>query len=320
MKILFGVPQGSILGAPLLNIFSNDIFLLLLLDVANYADDNSPFTFAETVPAVISQLELECATLIQWVRINGLKANPDKFHMILSDSNTEHDMIVDNHIVKNSLTEKMLGIKIDNRLSFDPHVSNLCSKVSQKLHALSRVSQFMPLQRRKEVMNAFILSQFGYCPLVWMLHGRKLNHRINCLHERALRIVYKDGSSTFEELLQKNGSFKIHERNIQSLAIELYKVWHKLSPKIMDLVFPIQMSNKYSRQSNFATRNVKSVNFGTNTLAYLAPVIWNLVPDEWKKFSLSKFVSKVRKWKPPCPCKLCKYYIQGVGYVEGISS
>ena len=75
----------------------------------------------------------------------------------------------------------------------------------------------MPLERRKEWMNAFILSQFSHCPLVWMLHSRKSNQRINRLHERALHIVYRDDVSTFDKLLENNGSFKIHERNIQTL-------------------------------------------------------------------------------------------------------
>ena len=128
---------------------------------------------------------------------------------------------------------------IRSKLTFDPHVSDICTKVSQKLHALSRVGHLMSFKRRREIMHAFILSQFGYCPLVWMFHSRKLNNRINTLHERALRIVYQDRISSFDELLSKDGSFTIHERNIQTLAIELYKVWHGLSPKIMELVFPL---------------------------------------------------------------------------------
>ena len=68
-------------------------------------------------------------------------------------------------------------------------------------------------------MKTFILSHFGYCPLVWMMHNRRLNNRINRIHERALRLVYKDDSSSFEELLKIDNSFTIHERNIQSLAI-----------------------------------------------------------------------------------------------------
>ena len=73
-------------------------------------------------------------------------------------------------------------------------------------------------------MKSIIEAQFGYCPLVWMFHGRVLNRKINHLHERSLRIVYKDSISSFHELLQKDHSFTIHLRNIQSLPIELYKI------------------------------------------------------------------------------------------------
>ena len=71
-------------------------------------------------------------------------------------------------------------------------------------------------------MKAFINSQFAYCTLVWMFHSRKLNNRIHKIHERALCIVYKDDRSSFGLLLQKDGPFTIHERNIQTMAIELY--------------------------------------------------------------------------------------------------
>ena len=91
----------------------------------------------------------------------------------------------------------------------------------------------MNLKQSKILMKTFILSHFGYCPLVWMLHSRKLNNRINRIHERALRLVYKDNVSSFDELLKMDNSFTIHERNIQSLAIELYKVVNRLSPKII---------------------------------------------------------------------------------------
>ena len=73
-------------------------------------------------------------------------------------------------------------------------------------------------------MNAFTLSQFSYFPLVWMFHSRKLNHRIYEIHERALRSVCNDHQCTFEELLEKDNSFTIHERNLQELAIEMFKV------------------------------------------------------------------------------------------------
>ena len=70
-------------------------------------------------------------------------------------------------------------------------------------------------------MNAFITSQFGYCPLIWMCHSRKIHRQIDKIQERALRIVYMDNVSSFDELLVKSKSVSIHTRNLQHLAIEI---------------------------------------------------------------------------------------------------
>ena len=207
-------------------------------------------------------------------------------------------------------------MKIDNRFTFNEHVKKICTNASQKLHALSRIGNFMSLSQRKIVMKTFILSHFGYCPLVWMLHSRKLNHRINRLHERALRTVYKDEISSFEELLVLDESFTIHERNIQTLAIELYKVFYGLSSKIMNLVFPLNTQKRYPSENDFITANVKSVWQGTESLGHLGPKIWSLIPEHMKQFSLSKFTHKIRKWKPDkCPCWICKVYVHQIGFV-----
>ena len=88
------------------------------------------------------------------------------------------------------------------------------------------------------LMKSFVESQFRYGPLVWMFHSRALNNRINKLHERGLRLVYKDLHFTFKELLRKDGSFTIHHRNLQKLATEMYKIHNNLSPSIMKTIFP----------------------------------------------------------------------------------
>ena len=99
-------------------------------------------------------------------------------------------------------------VKIDNILDFNDHVSMIYKKASHKLHALARISPFMNKNKLGVLMKAFIESQFGYCPLIWMFHSRKLNNKINRLHQRALRLVYKNSTLSFNE----------HQRNLQQLA------------------------------------------------------------------------------------------------------
>ena len=86
-------------------------------------------------------------------------------------------------------------------------------------------------------MKAFIMSQFSYCPLVWMCHSRTLNNKINKIHERTLQLVYDDRQSTFEELLNIDKSVTIHHRNVQVLVTELYEVHHGLAPERMNNIF-----------------------------------------------------------------------------------
>ena len=109
----------------------------------------------------------------------------------------------------------------------------------------------MLIQEPKEILldlndtflSRFFISQFSYAAVVWMFRNRKLNSHINRIRKRVLRIVYQDHNSTFEELLAKDGSFKIHDRNLQRLLIETFKVKMKLAPEIINEVFDITESH-----------------------------------------------------------------------------
>ena len=98
----------------------------------------------------------------------------------------------------------------------------------------------MSLDKRKMLLRAFIESQFSYCPLIWMFHSRTLNNKINRLHVKALRIVYRDDESKSDELLETDGSFSIHHRIIQTLAIEIFKFLNGLSPPKLNQVFQVK--------------------------------------------------------------------------------
>ena len=105
-------------------------------------------------------------------------------------------------------------MKIGTKLSFENHVSYLCKKASQKLHALARIANYMDVSKRKCLMKVFVTSQLNYCPLIWIFHSRELNNRINRIHEQALKLVYQDNSLSFAEVLEKDNSVTIHQRNL----------------------------------------------------------------------------------------------------------
>ena len=126
-------------------------------------------------------------------------------------------------------------------------------------------------------MKSFIESQFNYCPLVWMFHNRTLN-KINRLHERALRIVYKDESQrdlSFKGLLNKDDTVSIHNRNLQKQAIVMYQVKNNLSPLPMKELFMDQI-NRYNLRQNrcWQIPNVKTEAYGLETVRYRRPKTW----------------------------------------------
>ena len=109
---------------------------------------------------------------------------------ILFPGNDSISTNINNHTIISENENELLGIISDSKLSFEDRINNLCKNTSQKLNALARIAPYMRLEKRKTVMKAYIASQFGYCPLVWMFHSRSLNNKINSLHERALKITY----------------------------------------------------------------------------------------------------------------------------------
>ena len=107
-----------------------------------------------------------------------------------------------------------------------------------------------------------------------MFDSRTLNNKINSKHKRALRISYKDYVSTYKHLLEKDNSVSIHQRNLQMLAAEMFKVFKKMPPKILNDIFIQKTANYDLRNNSFLhTRKVTSVYHGTDSLSFLGPKI-----------------------------------------------
>ena len=140
-----------------------------------------------------------------------------------------------------------------------------------------------------------------------MIHNRGSNNKINHIHNRALHIVYDD-------LLNKDKSVAIHQRNLQQLAIEIFKVKIGIAPMIMNEISTFVKDNAYNLRSDMhlSRVNVHSTQYGTESIGNLGAKIWNLVPVHMKDLkALSTFKKRITK---DCPCRLCKVYAAQVGF------
>ena len=190
---------------------------------------------------------------------------------MLVSSSENASIRVDKYDVKKSECKKQLGAKFDTKLIFENRITDICSKASRKIYALVREAPYLDISKRWILMNAFV----NYFPLVWMCHNRTANRKINRLYESCLRTIYNDKQKPFEELLEKDGSVTIYDRNIQYLAVEMYKVSNGLSSAIISDIFKHKNSHPHNlrHDSQFSTHLVKTVFHGTERISYLGPTI-----------------------------------------------
>ena len=127
--------------------------------IANYADDNTPYSTGNGTHNIIPDLEQASEILSKWFIDNYLKDNPDKCHVLLSET-SKTQLIVENVPIASSSCEKLLGIKIDQKLSFEPHADSLCKKASQKLNALARMTSSLKFKQK------IIIKHIYYSPIL----------------------------------------------------------------------------------------------------------------------------------------------------------
>ena len=152
-----------------------------------------------------------------------------------------------------------------------------------------------------------------------MFTSRYLTNSLKSIYERALRLIYNNYGLPFDRILEDNKQKSIHQKNTESLAIEIYKFQGGLTPPIMRDLF-------ITRENNYNLRNCqelefplrRTVKFGTESISYRGPQIWNLIPERLRTLeTLNKFKKEIKSWKcDACPCRMCKTYIQRVGFIN----
>ena len=145
-------------------------------------------------------------------------------------------------------------------MNFHTHIKNICRKAGQKLSALLRISPYLDQRKKVLLYKSMIKSQIIYCPLVWMFCSRQSNNLINKVHERSLRLTYRDETKDFQQILTEQNEITIRRRNLQVLMTEVYKIVNSIAPPIMNSLFQFRFNTNNIR--NFQeiyteNRNVK---------------------------------------------------------------
>ena len=175
----------------------------------------------------------------------------------------------------------LLGVDIDNRLSFHGHINNLCRKAASQINALKRLSSFMGMMEKTILMKSFILSKFNYCPLVWHFCSKRDTDKMEKIQKRALRMVLDDYESDYETLLQKAKMQTLHLGRTKTLATEIYKTLHSLNPSYISEIFKENSTGRRRLPSKYklTVQRYNTVTFGRNSLRILGPKFGIIYPE-----------------------------------------
>ena len=170
-------------------------------------------------------LESDATSTLSWFEKNHMRANPDKFQaIILGMKNPETlNFQLGNITLKHEDKVKLLGIDLDPKLNFNCHIHEIGQKTARQINALKRLSKFLTFENRMAIFRSFIRSNVNYCSLDWHACGVQNTRKLEKLQERALRFVYLDKVSSYDDLLTKANLTTLHLGRLKMLATEVYR-------------------------------------------------------------------------------------------------
>ncbi|KAL9950755.1 hypothetical protein ACROYT_G043312, partial [Oculina patagonica] len=238
------------------------------------------------------------ANTLHWFQQNGMKANPEKYQALVL-GNSDYDMnikCVDKRIPI-SKEIKLLGVTLDNRLKFDAHIADICRKVGGHVNALNRLKNILPCKTKEALYRAFIFPYFTYCSQVWHHCGTRNAIKLEKVNERALRLIYKDNSTSYQTLLEWIGlNNTLETRRIQDMLITINSCFQGRAPVKIGRLINVRRSSYNLRGANVLTLpKANSTKYGLKRFSYYAAKQWNGLPENIRCLAGTKdFIRNIR--------------------------
>ena len=304
-RMVLGCPQGSSFGPLLWSLFQNNMsFHINNANLSMYADDHQMYVMGKKHDVVAQSIKIQGEQAPSWYK-NNLSANPETFHLLtinprnVDTDNDNQDISIAGHAIKRMEEIKLLGVQIDEKLSFTGHISELCTKTSQKEGVLVRLRNLIPCDAKLSLYKSSSLPHLTYCHLVWHFCNALDRRKLERIQEQALRAVYKTRSASYQELLDRAKLPTLYNRRLQDIATLMFKVKHSLVPVNISDLFNLKNTQYNLRNDDFKLPRFETVRFGKNSIKYVGPLLWSKLPRYLRMIETrNSFKRNIRKVNP----------------------
>ena len=296
-------PQGSSLGPILFLLYINDFPQCLSSTVCHlFADDTTVYATGKTLKEAESNLQAELYNISDWFTRNRLSLNvPKSCAMVFDQSRGEKavNLSVNNHVLTQETSTKLLGVVIDDKLNWSQHITYLVSKLSPKVSLLSRLKHTLSPALLNTVYKSIIQPLFDYCDTVWGDCSKSQQLILQRLQNRAARIITGDFDYTHSvtSLIQNLGWTKLAERRQFHISTLMYKSLNEMAPNYLQ--------SKFIKRNTVHSLNTRSSLNGDlhlprprtekfkQSLSCKGPFSWNSLPISTRQADdLSDFKTK----------------------------
>ena len=305
LVVTSGVPQGSILGPLLFLFYVNDLSLELSSETDMYADDTTLHIKGRNKDYIQSKLQLDLFKTQEWCIKNNMAINPTKTTCMIIGSRyklkTVNDLTlhINDEKITNVECQKLLGIHIDNKLTWTYHIDKVCKKLVSKLYLLKRIQYFLTPEMKQLYYNAYITPSFDYGCITWHTANKSAINRVVKLQKRIARTIYGGEKFTSTALIFKHYKWlPFLSRCKYFISLLVYKSAHNLTPLYINELVTFSTSKTYALRSQTRrdiTHRKAKTSYLQKTFSYSSMEIWNQVPIEIRNAStLNNFKSQLK--------------------------